>query len=158
MVVKDYAIDMHWSSIILGLSEVLCSVICFFIINVMKRKSVLYFAQIGGLLVSIPIFLYASCSTSVDVCGSTKSYLQISGLFCYRFFASLTYNFFCVYQHELFPIQIKAIAIQFICLSGASVFIISPILQKWLENMGISITVTFWLTNILMILIILGIP
>jgi hypothetical protein len=158
MVVKDYAIDMHLSSIILGLSEVLCSVVCFFIINVMKRKTVLYIAQVGGLLVSIPIFFYASCGTSVDICGSTKSIIQISGMFVFRFFASLAYNFFCVNQYELFPTQIRVIAIQFIALTGASAVIISPVLQKWFENIGVSIIVTFWSANILMIFITMGLP
>lgn len=123
-----------------------------------KRKSALYIAQVGGLLVSVPIFLFASCSTSVEVCGQFQSIIQICGLFVFRFFASLGYNFFCINQFELFPTQIRVIAIQFIGVTGAISLIISPILQKIFENIGISIIATFLLANILMIITIMGLP
>lgn len=99
MVVKDYAIGVHWGSIILGFSEVLSSLLCLIVINLMKRKTALYTAQIGGLLASVPIFLFASCSTSVEVCGLAQSITQICGIFVFRFFASLGYNFFYVSQY-----------------------------------------------------------
>lgn len=58
----------------------------------------------------------------------------------------------------MFPTQIRVIAIQFIGLTGATALITGPILQKFFENIGISIIATFWLANILIIITTMGIP
>ena len=33
LVLKDYALDIHWGGIILGFSEILASVICYFMVD-----------------------------------------------------------------------------------------------------------------------------
>ena len=106
----------------------------------------------------MPIFLFASCSTSVEVCGSAQSIIQICGIFVFRFFASLGYNFLYVNQYELFPTQIRVIALQFVGIAGTSSLVIGPIIQKIFENAGYSIIITFWSANILMIFTIMGLP
>jgi hypothetical protein len=58
----------------------------------------------------------------------------------------------------MFPTQIRAIALQFVGLTAVFALIVGPIIQKFFENLGISIITTFWLANILMIFTIMGLP
>jgi hypothetical protein len=127
LIVKDYALDIYWSGVILGSSEIFSSILCYFVIDHFERKQVIYLAQFLGIITSIPIFIFASCGISVEECGVFSSVMQIVGLFIYRFFVTMGYNFFCMAQYEMFPTQIRSIAIQITGVFCTLAVVISPI-------------------------------
>jgi hypothetical protein len=158
LIVKDYALDIYWSGVILGSSEIFSSILCYFIVDHLKRKQVIYLAQLLGIGITLPIFIFASCGSSVEECGVLLSVIQIVGLFVFRFFITVGYNFFYMAQYEMFPTQIRSIALQVTVGFCTLAIVISPIIQKFFEANGISMIVTFGVCCFLIIITTLLMP
>jgi MFS family permease len=131
LIVKDYALDIYWSGVILGSSEIFSSILCYFIVDHFERKQVIYLAQLLGIVVTLPIFIFASCGSSVEECGVLSSVMQIVGLFLFRFFITVGYNFFYMAQYEMFPTQIRSIALQVTAVFSLLTFVASPLIQAF---------------------------
>ena len=61
--------------------------------------------------------LLAVLSATLSFLYSTNAWLQITGLFSFRFFATVGYNFYGMVKYEVFPTQIRSIAWQ-VCSVG----------------------------------------
>lgn len=114
--------------------------------------------QILAILSSAPIFLFASCTNSVEQCGVLSSVVQISGIFFFRFFVSIGYNVFYMAQFEMFPTQIRSLALQFTSSICTVAIIMAPHVQSFFKAQGFSIIITFSISCILIILVLIKMP
>jgi hypothetical protein len=55
--------------------------------------------------------MFASCSSDQQ-CDSLTEVVQTVGIFFYRFFVTISFNYFFMIQIEVFPSQIRALAMQ----------------------------------------------
>jgi hypothetical protein len=108
--------------------------------------------QILAILVSAPIFFFASCNDSVEKCGVLSSVVQISGIFLFRLFATIGFNTFYMALFEMFPTQIRSLALQFTSSIFTLAIVITPHVQSFFKAQGYSIFITFTVSCIMIIL------
>jgi hypothetical protein len=108
--------------------------------------------QILAILSSAPIFFFASCNDSVEQCGVLSSVVQISGIFLFRFFATTAYNISCMIQFEMFPTQVRSLALQFTSSIFTLAIVITPYVQSFFKAKGYSIIITFTVSCVMVIL------
>lgn len=115
-------------------------------------------AQILGLIIALPILFFASCHDSVDVCGVLTSTLQIVGLFMFRSIITIGDCFFHMSQYEMFPTQIRSIALQVGAVFTALAIVVSPLIEGFMAEMKVSMISTFCVSCVIITLLSFKMP
>ena len=127
---SDYSGNIFLNGIIIGSSEILGSILCYFIVDNFRRKKVIIITSFLGVATSLLSFQFGACSSGQE-CSSFSLMIQTGGLFLFRFFITVCYNFFYMAQFEVFPTQVRAIALQLTAIFSQISIVVIPLLQAW---------------------------
>jgi hypothetical protein len=62
LALSDYSLSLYLNGGLIGFSEVVACIISYFIVDIYKRKTVVYITEGISLAIAVPIFLFCSCS------------------------------------------------------------------------------------------------
>jgi uncharacterized membrane protein len=89
----------------------------------------LWASVIIGILIGLPIAFLANCT---ETCTEFQQYFQSGGLFLFRMAMSFTFTTFILTQFELFPTQVRGMAVQIVSSSGYIAVSMIPVVSKLL--------------------------
>jgi hypothetical protein len=89
----------------------------------------LWVSVIIGILIGLPIAFVANCN---ETCTEFQQVFQSGGLFLFRMAMSFTFTTFILTQFELFPTQVRGMAVQIVSSSGYIAVSMIPVVSKLL--------------------------
>ena len=107
-------------------------------------------------LFAIPLVTVLSCEDKQ--CSQAEQGFQMCGLFILRFFANFSYTFFYLLKNEVFPSQIRMIAMQLTSIFSKLAIMLVPTIQQLMEAAHLSIIWSFLTAAFLIGLLSLTLP
>lgn len=119
-------------------------------VDVFPRRNMIWIATTIGICLCLPVYLLANCKND---CTAFQKVLQTVGMFLFRMAMSFSFTNFILTQFELFPTQVRDMAVQVVSSTGYIAVSMVPIVSKLLlKAFNISVTECF-LFNCLVILV-----
>jgi uncharacterized membrane protein len=116
----------------------------------------LFYSGAVGILIGIPVMFVSNCS---DSCTPFQEMFQTAGLFLFRMAMSFTFTTFILTQFELFPTQVRGMAVQVISSTGYISVSLIPIVSKvLLKTFNISAISCFSFNCFIIIFLTIFIP
>jgi hypothetical protein len=66
LALKNYSLSVYLNGALIGFSEVVACVFCYFIVDHYERKQVIYITEAISLGISVPLFIFCSCVEGQD--------------------------------------------------------------------------------------------
>lgn len=155
LVLADYSLSVYLNGSLIGFSELLGCIISYFIIDSYPRKKMILLTEAVSLGFALLLFFFFSCHEN---CSRGAQLFQTVGLFCFRFVTTLTYNYFCMVQYEVFPNQVRGLALQGTSIASGLAVVVVPTVMVWSKTVGLSIMASFGLSCLLAIIFTVGLP
>ena len=142
--------SVYMNGFILGISEVFSCILGFLMVDEFPRRRMIAIATTIGILLCLPVYFLANCKAN---CTPFQKVFQTLGLFLFRMAMSFSFTTFILTQFELFPTQVRDMAVQVVSSTGYVAVSMIPIVSKLLlKAFNISVTECF-LFNCVVILI-----
>ena len=142
LVLRDLPVNIYLNAAITGSAEIVSTLVSLLIIENLPRRR----TQLGGWAVSAIIaallFVFLPCMDE-DHCGLWSKRIQTAGIFLYRMTTSATLNAFILSKTEIFPAQIKIVALQTEGIGNSLAFLFVPPVQSYLESVNVSVLILF---------------
>lgn len=122
MLMEKYNLNVFVSAIVLTMSDILVYPIVYFYVERMRRK------LMGKLLFAVAVVSAVGLFFVTNRNDDFWKILQMVLIFVFRFAISFYFVIFAIYSTELFPAQIKGVAIGFASALGTVASTLSPII------------------------------
>lgn len=155
LVLADYSLSVYLNGSLIGFSELLGCILSYFIIDSYPRKKMIFSTEVVSFGFALLLLLFFSCN---EGCSPGEELFQTVGLFCFRFLTTITYNYFCMVQYEVFPNQVRGLALQGTSIASCIAVVVVPGVMLWSKTVGLSIMASFGLSCLLAILFTVGLP
>lgn len=104
-------------------------IIGYFLVDDFERKKMIFGATTIGLIICIPVAIVTNCH---DHCTPFQKVFETVGLFLFRVALSFSFTTFILTQYELFPTQVRGIAVQVVSSTGYLAVSMIPVISKLL--------------------------
>ena len=138
---RDMSANLYVNGMIIGSAEIFGTILTFFTLLYCERKKALYVSWLVCTVFSLMVFVFFPCVDKSE-CGPMEKLAQTVGIFVYRFFATIIFNTLSTALTELYPSQVKAIALQFLSIGNNLTYVTVPPLQTFLENAEVSVIIS----------------
>lgn len=89
----------------------------------------IWISVIVGVIIGIPVMFVSNCT---DTCTQFQQIFQSAGLFLFRMAMSFTFTTYILTQFQLFPTQVRGMAVQVVSASGYIAVSMIPVVSKLL--------------------------
>lgn len=139
------------NGVVLGFSEVAATIINYFMVDTFSRNKTIITTESITLFVAVLLVLFTSCN-DLNNCPDYLKTIQTVGLCILKFALSCSYNFFYLMQIEIFPNQVRGMALQVTAIAAYMAYILLPITISLCKQYNVSIILLFAVLSVLIIL------
>ena len=138
LMIDQFNFSIYINALVLSVSEMAAYPLVYFMINHAKRK---YIANVSFgctfICAIILLFIWSpGAEEKVDI-GANLGTLAV--IFLFRFFITVEYISFLVYQQELYPTQIRIVGTGLVCISGGVIIMTNPLIISFCNSIGLHI-------------------
>ena len=149
LMLTEFSMSVYLNGFILGISEVFSCIIGYFLVDDFQRRKMIFTATALGLCIGLPVAIVTNCR---DDCSDFQRVFETVGLFVFRMAMSFSFTTYILTQYELFPTQVRGIAVQVVSSTGYLAVAMIPVVSKLLlRSFNISVP-EFFVFNCLVIL------
>lgn len=148
--IGELAMPVYINGFFLGISEVFSCIVGFLMVDEFERRKMMMISTLIGIGLCLPVAILSNCSNN---CTHFQQIFQTVGLFLFRMAMSFTFTTYILTQFELFPTQVRGMAVQIVSSSGYIAVAMVPVVSKLLlKALNISVSQCF-IFNCVVILI-----
>jgi hypothetical protein len=148
LALDQFSNDIYINDIVFSAATLASSIMCYFVIEVLPRKKMVYYTMFVCNFFVIPMYLAADCK---DNC-STFQIIETVSMVLFRVLLEISYQAFYLIQNELFPTQIRSFAILLTAIIANLVPVCIPLVNSINESFVYFLPSTLILSSFIVIL------
>jgi MFS family permease len=144
LALDQFSSDLYVNDIVFSTGTLCSAIVCFYLIGDLPRKKMVYFSTALSFIFVVPQYFASNCK---DNCESVKIVETIS-MFIFRVLLEVSYQTFYFIQNEIFPTQIRTLAILFTAITSNTVTIFIPLVADFNETHNYFLPCSFIVSGI----------